>query len=324
MRKSAASLFLLVFLSTAAVVSAQEQPPQDPSQQLAGPPTVGSEILSRALEEFQAQDYEQSVVDFSTFILLNPTYGRAYYFRAIGYQSLNETDAALADLSQALLYTEDIPDLQAAVYSARGDIYASEGNAEEALADYDEAVSLSQTSEIYTGRALFYFTQGDYEAAVSDFDEAINLATDNRPALYYYRAAAKTALRDDESAAADYFQWVNGIQQRTSEEDLLEDGESITLDFEPRLVYTIPFNAEPGTPVNIVAANVGGNADPLIVVVDEDGNPVIGNDDSGSNDTSAVIEGLTVPSEGTYTLYVTHSITGFTGRVIVLLETQQS
>ncbi len=314
MRIFAALVLVGVLLSTAVAARAQE------GEQGAPPPGFG--IYERGRNALNTGNFDQAVVDFSLFILLNPTDGRAYYARAVSYQERGDLDQALGDLTQALRYTDSLPELHAAVYSQRGNLYASSGRSEEALADFDEALNLSPTPQNYLMRAILYLEEADYQAAVDDLDEAINLTPGAEPELYFYRATAKSALANDDEAASDYLQWVNGIQERTAEADPLEAGQTITLNFEPSLVFSIPFEVEEGQTVNVVAANLSGDADPLMVITDEAGNPLVGNDTTRAGDTSAVIRGYQVEEGGSYNLLVTHSISGYNGRVVVLLEMQ--
>jgi tetratricopeptide (TPR) repeat protein len=313
MRLYAASLLLIGLLVSAAAASAQD------AEQAPDVPPVAPEFFNRALDALNAEDYERAVLDLSTFILLNPTSGRAYYLRAYSYHSLGHTDYALGDLDHAVRFTDAFPDLQSAAYELRAGLYADAGRNREALDDLGEAVALTPDAELYQNRALLYLEELDYAAAVSDLDEAANLGADN-PALFFYRATAQTALDHNDEAAVDYYQWVTGIQQQFTEQDEMGAGDSVTLDMEPSLVYSIPFEAERGQVINVVAANLSGDADPLVVLIGPEGDPLAGNDGTRSGDTSAVISDFVAPEQGSYSLLVTHSIEGYSGRVVVLLE----
>jgi tetratricopeptide (TPR) repeat protein len=316
MRRVAASVLLLVLLMVTVAVSAQDAE-QAPDQLL--PEPVALEFYNRAREAINGEDYERAVLDLSTFILLNPTDGRAYYLRAASYATLGHADIAIDDLDHAVKFTDSLPDLQSASYSLRATLYAESGRNQEALDDLGEAVALTPNIELYQNRALLYLEELDYAAAVSDLDEAVNLGADH-PAIFFYRATAQTALDHDVEAAADYYQWITGIQQQVTEEDEIGAGDSVTLDMEPSLVYSIPFDAERGQVINVVAANLSGDADPLVVLIGPDGEPLAGNDGTRSGDTSAVISDFVAPERGSYSLLVTHSIEGYSGTVVVLLE----
>lgn len=316
MRPIAALVLVIVLMVSAAAASAQEQSGQ-PQSNL--PPVVAPELFDRAVSALDEDNFDRAILDLSTFILLNPTNPQAYYLRADSYISRGHLDMALDDLSHAIKFSDSLPELQLASYVQRAGLYADEGRNQEALADLGEAVAIEPSAELYQNRALLYFEEADFEAAVSDFDEAINLGATN-PALYFYRATAQTELEHPMEAAADYYQWITGIQETLNEQEVLAAGESVTVELQPSVVHSIPFRAEAGQVVNVVAANLSGDADPLVVLVGPGGDPLAGNDGTRSGDTSAVISNFPLPEAGFYNLLVTHSISGYNGRVVVLLE----
>lgn len=315
MRRLGVFLLIVVLLSTAVVARAQEPLPAEA-------PPVAPEFFARGRAALDDQNYEQAVADFSLFILFNPRSARAYYVRGLSYGQLGEVEQAVDDLSRALDYAGDLPDLRAAIVATRAEFYAAMGQMQRALADFNDLIATNPTPQAYANRALVYLAQANFAGAVSDLDQAISQVDGEQPALYYYRARAKSALFDDEEAAGDYLAWVNGIQEQTSAQEPMQPGDSLTLEFAPSLVHRIPFSASADDALNITAANLTGDADPLMVIVDADGLALIGNDETARSGTSAVVAGFHVPRDGEFNLLVTHSITGYSGRVVVSWQAQ--
>jgi hypothetical protein len=263
------------------------------------------------------------VVDFSLFILLNPTDARGYYLRGLSYFSLDDLDAAVDDMTRALRYSAPLPELHASVLATRSEFYAMRGEDEAAIGDLDALIAIRPSSEAFMQRAILRLSGAAFEEAVTDLDEAIDLAAGAQPQLYFYRAHAQDALQNTAAAASDYFAWVTGIGERTTDEGPLESGGALTLQMAQSLVYHIPFRVKRGDRINVLARNVGGDIDPLVVILSPDGTPLIANDDVRvGRDTNALVSGYEAPEAGSYHLLVTHSITGYNGRVQVLLETK--
>lgn len=315
MRQLTAILIVLLLITVAAPAAAQTAPP--------APPAPGAELLQRGIEAANDGDVERAILDFSLYILLNPTDASGHYLRGIAYFSIEQDDEALASYNQALRFSEDLPQLRANILTDRSQLYQAQNDLEAALDDLSAVVELQPSTETYLQRALFQLSASAFEESVADLDSAIELTTSAQPVLYLYRALAQDGLQNTSAAASDYLEWVNGISQQTTDEDQLESGAAVTLQMAQSVVYRIPFQAKRGEEINLMARNVSGDIDPLIVLIAPDGTPLVGNDDVllGRNPT-AVVTGFTAPQSGSYEVLVTHSVSGYSGNVEVLLETR--
>jgi len=313
---------------------------------------VAPDLYTRAVDAFNAQDYEKAVLDASIFILLNPTYARAYYLRALSYESLQQSDNALADLGRAIdhaptpdfeavahvvranIYMDQedsasaLEELNAAIeaapdmpepYFARAQIYASQERFDDALADYNRVIELApNTAQVYQDRGSINYQLGNYQDAVDDYTHAIQNDSQNA-GLYLGRGAAYTGSGDSAAAAADFLQWIRLTSTNVNQDHQLTIGQSIQVDLQDGLVYVMPFQATAGQVLNIEATR-GPNveADPIMVLVDSQGNALVGDDDSGG-DLNAAIRDYTIPADGVYALLVSHSGGGSSGAVVVKL-----
>lgn len=309
-------LVLILMFAAALPVSAQEA---DPNTQSDVPQPLAPDLLTRAGAALDTQDYEKAVRDLSLFILLNPTYSLAYYERAHGHIGLDDLDSALEDVSRALRFSgaNDPVEYSAALYLLRGDIEAQQQKLDAALEDYTQSLDYQTTPDTLVSRGMVYAQQENFDAALEDLGSAIELDATN-PVLYVYRGQINTANSDIQAAGADYLDFFNLIQPEPVESEELKTGEGVILQVDRAVVYHVPFRAEEG---QFASARVDGesqNIDPLMVMVDPDGNAVAGDDDMGGN-LSALLFNVPIPKDGEYMLVVGHSLGGYTGRVQVQL-----
>lgn len=313
MRQVIAFLIALA-LATTAPAFAQSQPPT-------GSTGIGGDILQRGRVSIESGDLEQALVDFSLYLLFNPTDSRAYFLRGITYFSLNQPERAIADMTLAIDYSADQPEVHAAALGSRAEFYARSGRTQAAIGDLDALIAVQPSPDAYIQRAVIHIGRSSFDNAVSDLSEAIALTGGGQPELYFYRAFAHDALEHQAEAASDYLEWINSIGAQTSDADPLESGAALTLQMSESRVYRIPFSVRRGDEIHILARNVGGDVDPLVVILSPDGEPLIASDDVRvGRDTNALVSGYKAPVGGNYQLLVTHSLTGYNGRVQVLYE----
>ena len=66
--------------------------------------------------------------------------------------------------------------MDADAYTNRGLAYHEDGDLDQAIADYDQALVLDpQHVGAYYSRGNAYFSKGDFDQAITDFDQAIEL-----------------------------------------------------------------------------------------------------------------------------------------------------
>jgi tetratricopeptide (TPR) repeat protein len=88
----------------------------------------------------------------------------------------------------------------------RGDANKNQGNWDQAIDDYNEAIKIDPNSELaYNNRGLANYYKGSYDRAIADFNEALRLKSDYAEA-YNNRGRAYYAKNDYDKAFADYTQ----------------------------------------------------------------------------------------------------------------------
>ncbi len=96
------------------------------------------------------------------------------------------------------------PDLMEA-YTNRGNVNVALDRYVEAIADYDEAISLKSDDKAYSNRGVAKAELGQYEAAIADHDEAIR-QNPNNAIFYNNRGTTKSKSRRWNDAIADFDQ----------------------------------------------------------------------------------------------------------------------
>jgi tetratricopeptide (TPR) repeat protein len=115
--------------------------------------------------------------------------------------------AACTRLLDALAPGEIASSEGAAVYIARGNLYAVQGEVDRAIADYDTAITLDPNRAVaFFNRATALMEKGEIDRALFDFDHAIELdpmdadARVGRGRAYYQKKDYAAALTDYDAA----------------------------------------------------------------------------------------------------------------------------
>src|ERR1700687_118994 len=138
----------------------------------------------RGFIRLQREEYDAALKDFSEAIRLNPNNVNAWTGRGlIQDRYMNQYHAAEHDLTQAIRLVSNHG--HAYLHRARANWHM--GRAEQALADYDSAISMlpKQRPDTYVTSIAFstaflergevYLQKGDLARAIEDFTEAIRL-----------------------------------------------------------------------------------------------------------------------------------------------------
>lgn len=94
---------------------------------------------------------------------------------------------------------------RAATHVNRGIIAAGLGREGQALNDYNEAIRLQPViGESYANRGVLYRTQKHYENAMADFNQALSLGVKRPQLVYFNRAVVLEETGDVKAAYLDY------------------------------------------------------------------------------------------------------------------------
>lgn len=262
----------------------------------------------RANLYLQTGDLAQANLDFDQAIYLNPRYTEAYAGKAVLNMQLS--DQTLADIYQG-------------IYEALQASFGGDDNENiDILTDTIDAVDARSTpAELgyaYYNRANTYIRTGDWDNALEDMNEAITL----QPAMQdYYMARGFIYSETGEMALAapDFYERMTLIELNPVD-GTIDLGETVPVAMDYGTVARLTFEGQAGQQVTITARDsLGDGVDPLLVLLDADGTPVVGNDDGGG-ELDALINNFELPEAGTYTAVISHANGGFVGTINVSLK----
>jgi len=254
----------------------------------------------------QVEEFGFAMLDYDRAIYLNPRYEPAYRSRSILKFFQNDEDGAFVD-----------------ELVAQGLSRASFGDTEEAIDLYTEAIEQSEErvpelANAYYNRALTVFGEADWDEIIDDLTEALELQPDMHDS-YLARGIAYQEDGDTGRAGVDFIRRIELLETDTIEDDFDAVGEVI---MSYGTVYRLSFEGEAGQVITATARTAFPEdefVDPLIVILDPDGNAIAGDDDFGGNLDSQIAD-FELPEDGTYILVVSHANGGYDGTVDVTIE----
>ncbi|MDQ7025636.1 MAG: tetratricopeptide repeat protein [Anaerolineae bacterium] len=314
--------------------------------------------MLRALAYGTAEQFQAAIADITVSINLLPeTYhsDRAvvfpltewflYTLRGNMYVELNDNALAMADYDAALrLSPSSDNDItfasRAELNTTLGDTAAAEiddliaramsamngGNLENARALFAQATDTGQRTPsvaiAYYNLAVLNTFEGNTAAAIQDYTESLNINPEMHIA-YLARGIAFREAQDMVSAAQDFYNRMT-ILGTEFVDTTATIGAGIEIAMDYQRVVRIRFEGTAGDSVTLSAREVVAiETDPLIVLLDPNGNPIAGDDDFGGN-LDSLIEDFELPMTGTYILMVSHAeggyAAGFDGMIRVALE----
>lgn len=189
-----------------------------------------------------------------------------------------------------------------------------------AIDKFDRGSIPAELGYAYFARAGNWSGQERWDEALADLAQALEL----QPTMQdYYLARGLVYEMTERPALAgrDFFERMN-LLERDSFESALGDGEMVKLEMAQGLVARLGFEGEAGQRVTIAARDfLGAGVDPLMVLLDTEGRPLLGSDDGGGV-LDSLISDYELPTDGAYTAMISHANGGFKGKVRVSLHLQ--
>ena len=132
----------------------------------------------------------------------------AYSLRAIEQARINNYEKAINDSNRAIRLCPSSDGSQLSfAYVSRGYSYAMSGKNQEALLDFDKALSSAPKSEVafivYQYRGHVYFNMGNFKQAINDYEMHIKLSPFKAEAFVYYNLGCAYAELGNSEKAID-------------------------------------------------------------------------------------------------------------------------
>ena len=192
-------------------------------------------------------------------------------------------------------------------YFARGFAYSM--IEEHAPAAQDYTVVLQQEPEnpsALSNRCWAFSEIGEFERALADCNQLMTLVPDaDYP--YLNRGIVYEKMGNMEAAMDDYVEWTKRKKQRVIRNDNLAWEGSLEVPMAEGNVYIFPISVSAGQEIVVSAISTQRDvdADPLVIILDPQGQPLIANDDSGDWWDSFI--NFRAPVSGEYLIVLTHA-----------------
>ncbi|GHT83932.1 hypothetical protein FACS1894137_06270 [Spirochaetia bacterium] len=152
------------------------------------------------------EDYEGAIREFSRAIKLEPNYYSAYVGRGKCYAKKENWNAAIRDSSKAIDIFNQEDDVEnellAEVYNTRGIAFASSGDWEKALDDFEEACHLAPDEEKYAKNFEIAMEEGGAPSSGLSYDEESD--TLSGPCPHCEKTAIFRKQYDNDSLVASF------------------------------------------------------------------------------------------------------------------------
>jgi tetratricopeptide (TPR) repeat protein len=159
----------------------------------------------------------------------------------------------------------------------------------------------------------------DYDQAVIDLSLFI-LFNPTHAEAHYQRAFAYLQLGNTQEAAVNYADWIRLMEVAIQPVALSSAGIPELLPVETGVVYSGAVSLEAGQQLSVIATNTSGAVDPLMLLLDPAGNPLLASDNAAANDPSAVIDNFTAAETGVYLLLIAQPPPLSAGELLVVVE----
>jgi len=181
-------------------------------------PNYAEAHYNRGLSYSSKGQYDKAVEDYSRAIIINPNYTDAYYRRGRTYYSKVQYDKAIDDFNKVIsidpnyhdpmyigIYLNRYNQGNSAIYYWCGMAYYHEGQYDQAINNFDKAISIGSTDAVlYNTRGMMYDLKGLHDKAIEDYSKSITLDPKHADAYYYNRGNASLKLGNIKKAISDF------------------------------------------------------------------------------------------------------------------------
>lgn len=148
------------------------------------------EIIKNGNAKLTASNFKGAEEDFAKAIKLNESVVATYLDKMEKYSKMNEYQRSTSDMPDGFIYNHDL----AVPYYGRGMAYEGQGKNEEALADYEKAVSIDpKYTDAICQRGVMYILKGQKDKGCIDLQKAKKQGSEKAKGLSEKNACSEVA-----------------------------------------------------------------------------------------------------------------------------------
>jgi tetratricopeptide (TPR) repeat protein len=164
-------------------------------------------FLGRGKSYFELDNWDDAERDFSEALRLDPDYDVAYFMRGETRRNYQNFSGAIEDYTKSIEFAPNFADS----FRFRGAAYFESHEYKKAILDLTEYIRLVPDNALcFYERGYSDFTVGDYRKAIDDFSKALEIKPDFVEA-FYRRAESYEKLGEDTKALQDYFRMIKHL-----------------------------------------------------------------------------------------------------------------
>jgi tetratricopeptide (TPR) repeat protein len=149
-------------------------------------------------------NYPKAISDFRKIIQIDSNNTTALYMLGDLYLNSNLFDSAAYFFNEGINIVKDDELALSSFYSSRGDVKCAQGLVNEALNDYNLALSLDKDAFLFESRSLLFLDYiGDTLKALDDINSAKKISTSNESLFYEASATMNLKINDLKSSLSD-------------------------------------------------------------------------------------------------------------------------
>ncbi len=236
----------------------------------------------------------------------------------MAWSSLSNEEYRSAIALYDALIAEGEADLN--TYFGRGYAYSMLDEHARAVQDYSLVLQHQPDSDMALNNRCWAFSEiGEFERALADCNKLMSLLPDAAHP-YLNRGIVYERMGEMEAALSDYVEWTKRKKRRVIRNDNLAWEGRLEVPMAEGHVYVFPFTASAGQDifVSAISSQRDVDADPLLLILDPQGQPLTANDDSGEWWDSYVQ--FRAPVSGEYAVLLTHAGGSTEGKVEVSFD----
>jgi len=271
-----------------------------------------------AAQEAALAEAAEAMAEAAEAVAIPPGFLSATAAKSMAWSSLSNEEYRSAIALYDALIAEGEADLTSHLH--RGYAYSMLGEHASALHDYSIVLRAEPNNEYALNNRCWAFSElGQFAQALDDCNLLMSMLPEAAHP-YLNRGIVYEKMGDMEAALEDYVEWTKRKKRRVIRNDNLVWEGSLEVPMAEGHIYVFPFTASAGQEIvtTAISSQRDVDADPLLLILDPQGQPLTANDDTGDWWDSYVR--FRAPVSGEYAVILTHAGGSTEGKVEVSFD----